>query len=120
MRSTLGRCRSPSRMSFAQPFVLTNQPSVRQLDSGRRNGHAEKQKAGRIARVSAEAWFRAYIAAFNRGDSAAYASHVCDDVIREIADHTLLRGAEAIVDSHAGVTKRRAAIVPNIPPRPHP
>ena len=54
--------------------------------------------------MSAEASFRDYIAAFNRGDTAAYTAHYCEDVLLEIADHTVLRGAQAIADFYAGVT----------------
>ena len=64
--------------------------------------------------MSAEASFRDYIAAFNRGDSQAYGAHYCDDVILVIAGHTVLRGPRAIFDFYARIrdgTRRTIAIV---------
>ena len=64
--------------------------------------------------MDAEAGFRAYIAAFNRGDTAAYGAHYADDVILVIADHTELRGRQAIFDFYAGVragTERTIEVV---------
>lgn len=53
--------------------------------------------------MSAEASFRDYIAAFNRGDAAVYGAYYCDDVTLAIADHKMLRGPRAIVDFYAGL-----------------
>src|SRR5947199_9819293 len=64
--------------------------------------------------LSAEASFRNYIAAFNRGDAAAYAAFYCDDVVLIISQHTILRGPQAIVQFYAGVkasTERTIRIV---------
>jgi ketosteroid isomerase-like protein len=64
--------------------------------------------------VSAEASFRDYIAAFNRGDAAAYGACYCEDVVLVIADHTELRGREAIVDFYDRVradTERTIEVV---------
>lgn len=64
--------------------------------------------------MSAEASFRDYIAAFNRGDTAAYGAYYCEDVVLAIAGHTLLRGPRAIFDFYAGVksgTERTIQIV---------
>jgi hypothetical protein len=54
--------------------------------------------------MEAEAGFRDYIAAFNRGDTAAYGAFYCDDVTLVIADHTELHGRQAIFDFYARVT----------------
>jgi hypothetical protein len=64
--------------------------------------------------VDAEGQFRDYIAAFNRGDGAAYGACYCDDVVLVIADHTVLRGRQAILDFYKGVgtgTERTIAVV---------
>lgn len=64
--------------------------------------------------MDAEAEFRDYIAAFNRGDTDAYGAHYADDVILVIADHTELRGRQAIFDFYAGVragTQRTIEVV---------
>ena len=53
--------------------------------------------------MEAEAAFRDYIAAFNRGDTAAYGAFYRDDVVLVIADHTELRGRQAIFDFYARV-----------------
>ena len=50
-----------------------------------------------------EEGFRDYIAAFNRGDSAAYGAYYCDDVVLVISDHTVLRGRRAILDFYLNV-----------------
>ena len=64
--------------------------------------HSEKQNR-REPGVDAERGFRDYIAAFNRGDTDAYGAHYADDVILVIADHTVLRGRQAIFDFYAGI-----------------
>lgn len=64
--------------------------------------------------MRAEASFRDYIAAFNRGDTAVYGAFYCDDVTLLIADHTRLRGRQAIFDFYAGVkagTERTIRVV---------
>ena len=64
--------------------------------------------------MDAEAKFRDYIAAFNRGDTDAYGAHYADDVILVIADHIELRGRQAIFDFYAGVragTERTIEVV---------
>ena len=64
--------------------------------------------------MSAEASFRDYIDAFNRGDTAAYGAHYCDDVTLIIGDHTSLHGPQAIFDFYADVkagTERTIRIV---------
>ena len=50
-----------------------------------------------------EAGFRDYIAAFNRGDQGTYGAFYCDDVTLVIADHTELRGRQAIFDFYGRV-----------------
>jgi hypothetical protein len=63
---------------------------------------------------SAEASFRDYIAAFNRGDAAAYGAFYCDDVVLVLGDHGELRGRQAILDFYDRVradTQRNIAIV---------
>ena len=58
--------------------------------------------------------FRDYIAAFNRGDSAAYGAYYCDDVVLVIAAHTILRGRRAILDFYVKVragTERSITVV---------
>ena len=64
--------------------------------------------------MDAEAEFRDYISAFNRGDTGAYGAHYADDVILVIADHTELRGRQAIFDFYAGIragTERTIEVV---------
>jgi ketosteroid isomerase-like protein len=73
-----------------------------------------ENKKGGGSRVRAEASFRDYIAAFNRGDTTAYGACYCHDVTLEIADHTILEGPQAIIDFYAGVasgTERTIGIV---------
>lgn len=53
--------------------------------------------------MTAEERFRNYIAAFNRGDSAAYGAFYAEDVLLIISDHTVLRGRQAILDFYANV-----------------
>lgn len=53
--------------------------------------------------MNAETGFRDYIAAFNRGDQAAYGAYYCTDVTLVIADHTELHGRQAIFDFYARV-----------------
>jgi hypothetical protein len=53
--------------------------------------------------LDADAEFRGYIAAFNRGDTKAYGAHYADDVILVIADHIELRGRQAIFDFYTGI-----------------
>ena len=48
--------------------------------------------------MEAEAAFRDYIAAFNRGDTEAYGARYDDEVVLVIADHVELRGRQAIFD----------------------
>lgn len=64
--------------------------------------------------MTAEERFRDYILAFNRGDSPAYGACYCDDIVLLIADHTVLRGRQAIFDFYASVragTERTIAVV---------
>ena len=64
--------------------------------------------------MDAEAAFRDYIAAFNRGDTDAYGACYCDDVVLVIADHSRLEGRQAIFDFYARVregTERTIRVV---------
>lgn len=65
-------------------------------------------------RDEARIWFGAYIAAFNRCDSAAYSDYYTDDVQLVIGSGKLLQGRQAIVDFYRGVnatTQRAIAVI---------